>query len=65
LVSNALNLIETVLQPYGAMPHWGKVTKFSAHYIRSRYSNFGGFTEFVKEMDPQGVFSNHFLNQLL
>jgi len=65
LVRRALNLIEKVLQPYGAMPHWGKVTNFSSHYIRSRYSNFGEFTEFVNEMDPQGVFSNHFLNQLL
>lgn len=58
-------LVARVLDPYGARPHWGKLHELDAELLRTRYPRFDEFVAIRKEIDPDGVFSNRYLEQVL
>lgn len=55
-----LPVIEEALAPYSARPHWGKL--FS-RVPRELYPKLPEFVELAREMDPEGKFSNEFLER--
>jgi L-gulonolactone oxidase len=58
-------LVAKVLDPYGARPHWGKLHELDAEILRTRYPRFDEFVRLRDELDPRGVFSNHYLDRVL
>ncbi len=58
-----LPTIEATLQPFDARPHWGKVFTMSAERLASLYKKMPDFINLAKEYDPEGKFSNAYLQQ--
>ena len=56
-----LPLIEQVLAPFGARPHWGKLFTMKADKVRSLYPKMNDFKTLANELDPTGKFRNEFL----
>jgi xylitol oxidase len=61
----AVAALEEVLEPLAARPHWGKVYTMDPATIRSRYERFGDFAALADAYDPDGVFRNAWLTDLL
>ncbi|MGH9055892.1 MAG: D-arabinono-1,4-lactone oxidase [Acidimicrobiales bacterium] len=59
------SLVATVLEPYSPRPHWGKLHQLDAGALRRRYPRFDEFKELRDSLDPQGVFSNRYLERVL
>jgi FAD/FMN-containing dehydrogenase len=60
------NLICNVLmEQCGARPHWGKVCPISAAQASKAYPRLAEFTEVRDALDPDHVFSNEWLKQVL
>jgi xylitol oxidase len=57
--------LEAALEPFGARPHWGKLTAIGPATIRSRYPKWAEFEHLVEAFDPEGVFRNSYLSALL
>jgi FAD-linked oxidoreductase len=49
----------------GGRPHWGKMHDLDANILRGRYPRFDDFLRVRKEVDPNGVFTNAYLDQVL
>jgi FAD/FMN-containing dehydrogenase len=49
----------------GGRPHWGKMHDLDAETLRSRYPRFDDFLRVRKDVDPTGVFTNAYLDQVL
>lgn len=60
-IRGVLPHIETVLESYGARPHWGKVFRMPPHRVRRLYPRMKDFAKLMKELDPHGKFRNDFL----
>jgi len=60
-VNAAVRHIEAALQPFEALPHWGKV--FNERRVGSRFEKFGDFVSLRNRMDPQRKFSNPWLDE--
>ena len=60
-VAGALVLVESVLEPFSARPHLGKLFMMSAERLEQVYPNLGSFREVVARFDPTGKFHNQFL----
>lgn len=58
-------LVAKVLDPYGARPHWGKLHELDAELLRTRYPRFDEFVSLRDRLDPQGVFTNRYLDRVL
>jgi len=55
-----LPVIEAALQPFDARPHWGKLF----HSVRRElYPRLADFVDLAHELDPDGKFSNRFLEE--
>jgi xylitol oxidase len=63
-VSAAVTEVEAALAPFGARPHWGKVTHIQAAQPRLLYPRLGDARELFERLDPAGRFSNHRLERL-
>lgn len=50
---------------YGARPHWGKNRVAAFVGVQNKYPNFGKFLAVKKELDPQGIFSSEWSDQVL
>ena len=50
---------------HGARPHWGKMHDYDADYLRSVYPRFDDFVALRDRLDPQRVFANPYLGQVL
>jgi xylitol oxidase len=61
----AVDALEEQLAPLAARPHWGKVFTLDAPTVRSRYPRFPDFQALVAGYDPQGVFRNAWLDDIL
>lgn len=59
-VTAVLPSVEEALLPLGARPHWGKVF----HTRKIAYPGWADFVELRAHHDPQGKFTNPFLDQL-
>jgi alditol oxidase len=64
-VKEILPLIENVLSPYNARPHWGKLFTLSPAVLASRYEKLPDFKKLVSTYDPNGKFRNEFLNSTI
>jgi len=56
--------IEAALAPFGARPHWGKVSHVAASELERRYPRLGEARAQFERLDPDGRFSNHRLERL-
>jgi alditol oxidase len=63
-VRAVLPVIETALAPFDARPHWGKWHAFDASRIAAAYPRFDEARACYREADPDGVFSNAYLERL-
>jgi xylitol oxidase len=61
-VGAVLPSIEEALLPLGARPHWGKV--FHTTDVARRYPRWPDFAELRTHHDPNGKFTNPFLDRL-
>lgn len=57
--------IEKALEPFGARPHWGKMFTLAPSTLQSRYERLSDFKDLLRENDPNGKFSNPFLQKNL
>ena len=60
-VWDLLPKLETVLKPFQARPHWGKLFTTLKEELERIYPKMNSFRLLVKEMDPSGKFQNEFL----
>ncbi|MEW4372282.1 FAD-binding protein [Paenibacillus kandeliae] len=60
-VERVLPLIEQALAPFNARPHWGKLHTIPAEQLRQQFSKLPEFQQLVAKYDPQGKFSNDYL----
>jgi xylitol oxidase len=54
--------IEERLLPLGARPHWGKVFAASPDAVRPLYPRLDDARRLLRDFDPEGLFSNDFLD---
>ena len=64
-VMNFLPKLEEKLSPFGVRPHWGKLFTLDASILQSRYSRMNDFKQLTKRYDPDGKFTNDFINAKL
>lgn len=57
--------IEPIFRAYGGRPHWGKKHSLTAGDLKPLYPEWERFMEIRRELDPEGVFLNEYLNQIL
>ncbi len=55
----------SMLRDHGARPHWGKMHDLKAEDLRARYPKFGEFVALRDTLDPERVFTNAYLDQVL
>ncbi|MEV6599654.1 D-arabinono-1,4-lactone oxidase [Actinoplanes sp. NPDC051346] len=61
----AVARVEEALAPLDPRPHWGKVYTIDPDTVRGRYERFADFVALAGEHDPDGVFRNPWLDELL
>jgi xylitol oxidase len=61
-VRQVLPIIEGQLAKFDARPHWGKLFTLRADRLQSLYSKLPDFRQLLQQYDPQGKFSNAFLD---
>jgi FAD/FMN-containing dehydrogenase len=59
------NDIEPIFRAYGGRPHWGKKHNLKAKDLRPLYPQWDRFAEIRRCLDPEGVFLNPYLRDLL
>lgn len=64
-VDKLIGDIESVLEPFGFRPHWGKLFHSGAFALRSRYPQFQAFLDMVQTHDPHGKFKNDYLERTI
>jgi L-gulono-1,4-lactone dehydrogenase len=57
--------VEEVMTEFGGRPHWGKMHTRDAEYLRSVYPRFDEFRAVRDRFDPDRVFTNEHLRQVL
>ena len=57
--------IEPIFRAYGGRPHWGKKHSLTADDLKPLYPEWEKFMEIRREFDPEGIFLNEYLNQIL
>lgn len=57
--------METIFLAHGGRPHWGKIHFLQAGQLAERYPLFETFRQFRSEHDPEGIFLNGYLRELL
>ena len=56
---------ESITAAVGGRPHWGKMHTLDAGRLRDLYPRFGDFLRIRDETDPEGRFTNPYLEQVL
>jgi len=57
--------VESVMTALGGRPHWGKMHTRDADHLRTVYPRFDEFRAARDEFDPNRVFANDYLRQVL
>jgi L-gulonolactone oxidase len=57
--------VEAIAKDYGGRPHWGKIHYRDAASLRNAYERFDDFVAVREKLDPQRVFGNDYLTQVL
>ena len=63
-VDGAVREVEAALAPFGARPHWGKVSHIKADELERLYPRLGDARALFERLDPRGRFSNDRLERL-
>ena len=53
--------VEAALAPFGARPHWGKLSVGDASTVAPLYERLPDFVRLVERLDPRGAFRNAWL----
>jgi FAD/FMN-containing dehydrogenase len=53
------------MNDYGGRPHWGKLHFQTCETLAPRYPQWEAFQAVRKRLDPNGAFSNPYLNRVL
>jgi alditol oxidase len=61
-VRAVLAVLEPLLEPLGARPHWGKVFVSAPDLVRSLYPRLPDFARLAARLDPEGRFRNPFVD---
>jgi xylitol oxidase len=61
VVRTILPVIEEVLAPYDARPHWGKLFAMEADRVCPLYPKMDEFKALAGQLDPNRKFRNDFL----
>jgi alditol oxidase len=64
-VLEVLPLVEAALAPYGAVPHWAKLTTMAVGDVRAGFPRIGDFRELARSLDPEGTFRNDFVDRYI
>jgi xylitol oxidase len=64
-VMNLIPLIEEQLAPFNYRPHWAKLFTIAPKTLQSRYEKLNDFKALVHQYDPNGKFTNEFLEKNL
>lgn len=57
--------LEKIFKEHGGRPHWGQFHTQRAEDLAQLYPRFNDFTELRAELDPEGIFLNPYLEQVL
>ncbi|MFB6166189.1 MAG: D-arabinono-1,4-lactone oxidase [Haloarculaceae archaeon] len=57
--------VEPILRAYDGRPHWAKKHSLRAPELRELYPEWDRFQQFRAELDPDGVFTSDYLQELL
>jgi L-gulonolactone oxidase len=57
--------VEAIAKEVGGRPHWGKIHYRDAESLRGAYPRFDEFRAVRDKLDPQRVFANDYLTQVL
>ena len=63
VIQEVLPLIETVLAPFNARPHWGKLFAMSPTRIQALYPMMPKLRQLLLRLDPAGKFRNAFVDR--
>lgn len=58
-------LLESMVQLYGARPHWGKFCPLPLESAGALYPRLADFRAICRSVDPHGVFRNDFVGRVL
>jgi FAD-linked oxidoreductase len=58
-------VVEPLLVAAGGRPHWGKLHTLDAQQLQERYPGFEGFLAVRRQLDPEGLFRNAYLDRVL
>jgi L-gulonolactone oxidase len=57
--------VEDIMDDYGGRPHWGKLHFQTAETLAPRYPEWDRFQAMRRRLDPDGRFSNAYLDRVL
>lgn len=57
--------VEQIMNSYGGRPHWGKLHFQTAQTLAPRYPEWDAFQRARARLDPNGMFSNDYLDRVL
>lgn len=57
--------VEAILKRYESRPHWGKLHFHNSEELAQKYRRFGEFVALRSRLDPDRVFANDYLKQVL
>ncbi|MDO8615647.1 MAG: D-arabinono-1,4-lactone oxidase [Dehalococcoidia bacterium] len=57
--------VEDIMDDYGGRPHWGKLHFQKAETLSPRYPEWERFQALRTRLDPEGLFSNPYLDRVL
>ena len=57
--------VEALYQPYQGRPHWGKMHTLDHHRFAQLYPHWNDFLRVRQQLDPQGLFLNDYLREML
>lgn len=62
-VKKLLPKVEEALAPFNTRPHWAKLFTMQPSTLQSRYKKLADFQKLLKRFDPNGKFSNEFVEK--
>ncbi|KAJ6543646.1 D-arabinono-1,4-lactone oxidase-domain-containing protein [Mycena sp. CBHHK59/15] len=54
---------ESIVSRHGGRPHWAKAHHFKPDTLRALYPHFDDFLAVLRDVDPQGVFRNEYVER--
>jgi len=55
---------QDLMRDYQGRPHWGKTFHRTAGELRALYPQYDQFASLRRQLDPEGVFRNHFVDRV-